>query len=155
MKHRILIVDDEADSREPLLTLLSTWGYEVEAAGPQREGMHDDPGLPGTRDRELALGGDDTVTVDFGNNAAMKVEADGVGHEKPLAVDDWMEVAVFARRQGEGEHTESALYLQPQHITQNKGRVEVVVDAKPFEVGVDPYNKLIDRNPDDNRKRVE
>jgi hypothetical protein len=29
-----------------------------------------------------------------------------------------------------------------------------VVDAAPFEVGVYPYNKLIDRNPDDNRKRV-
>jgi hypothetical protein len=83
-----------------------------------------------------------------------KVEADGAGRETPLAVDDWMEVAVFARRQGEGEHTERALYLQPQHITKAKGAIDVVVDAEPFEVGVDPYNKLIDRNPDDNRKRV-
>jgi ABC-2 type transport system permease protein len=83
-----------------------------------------------------------------------KVEADGAGRETPLAVDDWMEIAVFARRQGADEHTERALYLKPQHITQNKGKVEVVVDAAPFEVGVDPYNKLIDRNPDDNRKRV-
>jgi ABC-2 type transport system permease protein len=86
---------------------------------------------------------------------AQKAEADGVGKEAPLPVDDWMEVAVFARQAGEGEHTERALYLQPQHITQNKGTVEVVVDAAPFEVGVDPYNKLIDRNPDDNRKRVD
>ena len=86
---------------------------------------------------------------------AQKVEADGVGREAPLAVDDWMEIGVFARRQGEGEHTERALYLQPQHITQNNGKIAVVVDAEPFEVGVDPYNKLIDRNPDDNRKRVE
>lgn len=30
-----------------------------------------------------------------------------------------------------------------------------MVDAAPFEVGLDPYNKLIDRTPDDNRKRVE
>jgi hypothetical protein len=30
-----------------------------------------------------------------------------------------------------------------------------VVDAEPYDVGVDPYNKLIDRNPDDNRKQVE
>jgi ABC-2 type transport system permease protein len=86
---------------------------------------------------------------------AQKVEADGIGRERPLAVDDWLEVGVFARRQGEGEHAEHALYLKPQHITQNKGKVEVVVDAAPYEVGVDPYNKLIDRNPDDNRKRVQ
>ena len=85
---------------------------------------------------------------------AQKVEADGLGKESPLAVDDWMDVAVFARQPGEGEHTERALYLKPQHIAQNKGTLTVVVDAAPFEVGVDPYNKLIDRNPDDNRKRV-
>jgi ABC-2 type transport system permease protein len=86
---------------------------------------------------------------------AQKAEADGVGRETPLAVDDWMDVAVFTRQQGEGEHTERPLYLKPQHIAQNKGTIEVVVDAAPFEVGVDPYNKLIDRNPDDNRKRVD
>jgi hypothetical protein len=61
---------------------------------------------------------------------------------------------VFARQAGEGEQSERPLYLQPQHITQQQGSLEVVVDAEPFEVGVDPYNKLIDRNPDDNRKSV-
>jgi ABC-2 type transport system permease protein len=30
-----------------------------------------------------------------------------------------------------------------------------VVDAEPTEVGIDPYNKLVDRNSDDNRKKVE
>ncbi len=39
MKQRILIVDDEQDSREPLVTLLSTWGYEVEAAGDGAQAM--------------------------------------------------------------------------------------------------------------------
>lgn len=84
-----------------------------------------------------------------------KSQADGVGKETPLALDDWMEVGVFARKAGEGEHTERVLYLQPRHFTQNKATIDVVVDAAPFEVGVDPYNKLIDRNPDDNRKKVE
>jgi ABC-2 type transport system permease protein len=62
---------------------------------------------------------------------------------------------VFARKAGEGEHAERPLYLEPQHITQERGTIDVVVDAEPFEVGLDPYNKLIDRNPDDNRKRLE
>ncbi len=84
-----------------------------------------------------------------------KTEADGLGKEAPLALDDWMQVGVFAREAGEAEHTERALHLQPAHITQGKGTIDVVVDAAPFEVGLDPYNKLIDRNPDDNRKRVE
>jgi ABC-2 type transport system permease protein len=84
-----------------------------------------------------------------------KSQADGLGKETPLALDDWMQVGVFSRKAGEPEHSERALYLQPQHITQVKGTIEVVVDSAPFEVGLDPYNKFIDRNPDDNRKRVE
>ena len=58
-------------------------------------------------------------------------------------------------RLDEAEHNERPLYLKVQHVTQEQGTIDVVVDAEPFEVGVDPYNKLIDRNPDDNRKRVE
>jgi aminopeptidase N len=84
-----------------------------------------------------------------------KVEADGVGKESPLQLDDWMEVGVFARKAGESKHNEHPLYLQSRHITAGKGTIDVVVDAEPYEVGVDPYNKLIDRNPDDNRKQVE
>jgi len=84
-----------------------------------------------------------------------KVEADGVGKESPLQLDDWMEVGVFARKAGESERTERPLYLKPQHITQGTGTFDVVVDAEPYEVGVDPYNKLIDRNADDNRKTME
>ena len=29
----------------------------------------------------------------------------------------------------------------------------MVVAAKPVKAGIDPYNKLIDRNPDDNVKK--
>ena len=82
--------------------------------------------------------------------------ADGVGKETPLPLDDWIEVGVFARKAGEGEHDERSLYLQAAaHHAGARARSTVVVDAEPYEVGVDPYNKLIDRNPDDNRKRVE
>ena len=41
------------------------------------------------------------------------------------------------------------------HITQRAGADGDVVDKTPRLVGVDPYNKLIDRNSDDNRKRLE
>ena len=32
--------------------------------------------------------------------------------------------------------------------------LELVVDELPFEAGIDPYNKLIDRNSGDNRKKA-
>ena len=86
--------------------------------------------------------------------AARKVQADGVGKETAVPLDDWMEIGVFARADGASEEKEKVLYLKSEHITAATQKFSVVVDAKPYEVGVDPYNKLIDRNSDDNRKQV-
>ena len=40
-------------------------------------------------------------------------------------------------------------------LPQESAALEFVVDAKPTLVGIDPYNKLIDRNPDHNLIAVE
>ncbi|MFC4310705.1 ABC transporter permease/M1 family aminopeptidase [Steroidobacter flavus] len=92
------------------------------------------------------------VTIEYG---AAKRESDGAGRETQVALDDWIEVGVFARAAGKGEHTEKPLYLERKRITQSSGKFTMTVDAMPYEVGFDPYNKLIDRLPDDNRKTVE
>jgi hypothetical protein len=44
--------------------------------------------------------------------------------------------------------------LERHHITREDPVVTVVVDEVPYEAGLDPYNKLIDRVSVDNRKRV-
>ena len=46
------------------------------------------------------------------------------------------------------------LYLRKHRFTGKETTLEVVVDAEPYDAGIDPYNKLIDRVPDDNRKAV-
>ena len=46
------------------------------------------------------------------------------------------------------------LYLQRQHITTANPVITGTVDALPDEAGFDPYNKLIDRNSGDNRKKA-
>lgn len=92
------------------------------------------------------------VEIDY---EAAKRESDGMGKEKPLAVDDWMQVGVFARTPGQKEAEEKPLYLESRHLAAPRGTIRLVVDAQPYEVGLDPYNKLIDRIPDDNRKAVE
>jgi ABC-2 type transport system permease protein len=92
------------------------------------------------------------VTIEY---TAAKRESDGLGHETPLPIDDWIEVGVFARGADEEERSENPLYLQRQHITEGHGTIKVTVDELPYDVGFDPYNKLIDRMPDDNRKTVE
>jgi len=40
-------------------------------------------------------------------------------------------------------------------LPQESWALEFVVDTKPTLVGIHPYNKLIDRNPDDNLIAVE
>lgn len=92
------------------------------------------------------------VTLEF---SALKREADGTGRETPLAMDDWIDVGVFVRGEDRKESSEKVLYLRKHHVTAESGKLTMVVDSKPYEVGLDPYNKLIDRIPDDNRKEVE
>jgi len=66
-------------------------------------------------------------------------------HSLPLK--DYIEIGVF----GEDE---KELYLQKHKIEGIFGTVEVIVDEKPEEVGIDPYNKLIDTQGDDNRRKL-
>ncbi len=85
---------------------------------------------------------------------AAKLYADGKGAETPASLDDWIEVGVFARGPSGKEADEKVLYLQRHHITDAAPTFTVVVDEAPYEAGFDPYNKLIDRVSDDNRKRI-
>ena len=85
---------------------------------------------------------------------AAKRYADGKGKETAGRLDDWMDVGVFARGPSGKEADEKVLYLQRHHITTEDPTITVVVDQAPYEAGLDPYNKLIDRVSDDNRKRV-
>ena len=90
------------------------------------------------------------------NTSPPRPQPTALGKEAALALDDWMRGRSVRAQGGRGRaHRARAVSAALQHITQGKGTIDVVVDAAPFEVGLDPYNKLIDRNPDDNRKRVE
>lgn len=86
---------------------------------------------------------------------ANKFEANGKGSETEISFNDEVDIGVFARKSGAKENDEKVIYLKKQQITQKKGSIKLIVDSEPYEVGVDPYNKLIDRISDDNRTKVE
>jgi len=46
------------------------------------------------------------------------------------------------------------LLLEKRRLSGDNPVLTVTVKERPFEVGVDPYNKLIDRVSSDNRKEV-
>ncbi len=74
---------------------------------------------------------------------AKKIRADGRGQEHSIPVNDWMDIGVL---DADGKY----LYLQKQKIDQEKTNVTITVDKQPAQAGIDPVDKLIDRNPDDN-----
>ncbi len=86
---------------------------------------------------------------------AKKVRADGQGVETPVEIDDWIDVGVFAGESQDGNPGERVLYLAKHHITGPTTRLRLTVEEAPARAGIDPYNKLVDRNSDDNLKKVE
>lgn len=75
-----------------------------------------------------------------------KVQSDGSGNESPMPLHDLIDIGVFSGKKDE----EKPLYLRKQWLTQPAQTFEIIVDQPPTRAGIDPYNKLIDRNSDDN-----
>ncbi|HEY2145745.1 MAG TPA: hypothetical protein VGH12_06725, partial [Steroidobacteraceae bacterium] len=77
---------------------------------------------------------------------AHKVQADANGAETPMTLADYIEIGVFSGAKNE----EKPLYMRREKITGEHQTFTIVVDQRPTRAGIDPYNKLIDRNADDN-----
>jgi ABC-2 type transport system permease protein len=80
------------------------------------------------------------------NVKSRKLQADGSGNEKPMPLHDLIEIGVFEGKKDE----EKPLYLKKEWLSQPAQTFEIVVDRMPTRAGIDPYNKLIDRDADDN-----
>lgn len=81
-----------------------------------------------------------------------KMKADSIGKMKDVEVNDWIDIGIFGSREVNGKKTETELYLQKRKINKNKMDFEIIVNEEPVKAGIDPYNKLIDRTPDNNTK---
>lgn len=74
------------------------------------------------------------------------MKSDGSGNESPMTLNDYIDIGVFIGKKDE----EKPLYLKKEKITQASQTFDIIVDQMPTRAGIDPYNKLIDRVPDDN-----
>jgi hypothetical protein len=81
-----------------------------------------------------------------------KMRADGRGVETEVPQDDWIEIGVYGEENEDGE--QPFLYLDKHKLTGGTHDIELVVDARPVRVGIDPRHLLIDRVPDDNVRKV-
>ena len=62
----------------------------------------------------------------------------------------WVDVGVFGEGQGEAASSDAVLLLEKQKMTTGQTTLQLVVTERPVRAGIDPYNKLIERNRDDN-----
>jgi hypothetical protein len=86
---------------------------------------------------------------------SQKFRADGQGNETAIGVDDWVDIAVFGEKQPGGVAAGKLLALEKRRLEGESASFEIVVDEEPVRAGVDPFHKLIDRNPGDNTVRVD
>ncbi|MBW2961861.1 ABC transporter permease/M1 family aminopeptidase [Mesonia aestuariivivens] len=77
-------------------------------------------------------------------------EESAIVHSLPLK--DYIEVGVFTEDENGNEEV---LYLKKHKITEIYNEFSIEVEKQPTSVGIDPYNKLIDRNSNDNRMHVD
>jgi ABC-2 type transport system permease protein len=63
-----------------------------------------------------------------------------------MPLRDLIDIGVFNGNKDE----EKPLYLTKEWLTQPTQTFEIIVDQMPTRAGIDPYNKLIDRDSEDN-----
>jgi ABC-2 type transport system permease protein len=103
--------------------------------------------------KQLRADGQWDVTLDVD---ARKLYADGEGRETETPLDELFDVGVFTAEPGKKEFTrKSVLTFHPQRLRSGAQRLTVVTASEPAFAGVDPYNKRVDRNSEDNIKEIE
>lgn len=74
---------------------------------------------------------------------AKKIRADGAGNEQDVAMDAAVDIGV---QDAKGEF----LFLEKRRVKTGENRFTVAVRGEPAKAGIDPLNKLIDRDMSDN-----
>jgi hypothetical protein len=80
---------------------------------------------------------------------AKKLKGDSLGATRDVPMADYVDVGIFGDRIS-GQKLGEPLLVKKVHITQPVTTLDLVVSKEPKKGGIDPYNKLIDRTPEDN-----
>jgi ABC-2 type transport system permease protein len=94
------------------------------------------------------------VTIQINTN---KYYADSTGKETLTKMNDYIDIGVFAAESTDknGRKKVNPLFLQKYKLMPGQKTIKIRVKGKPVKAGIDPYNKLIDRIPDDNTVDIE
>lgn len=83
--------------------------------------------------------------------STIKYRADSLGNESRIDFNEWIDVGVYGETEA-GKDT--LLYLEKHRFSQEETELSITVSQQPTRAGIDPINKLVDRNSGDNVKEV-
>ena len=78
---------------------------------------------------------------------AKKLRAGELGEEKEVPLSDWIDIGVL-------DEKGKPLYMERTWIDRMEMEFKLNVKGVPAKAGIDPWNKLVDRNPSDNTMKV-
>ena len=85
-----------------------------------------------------------------------KYYEDAVGNQTETPLDIPVDIGLFLNSPADNDYHEGdVIILDKRFITGAESTIDVIVDQRPAFAGIDPYNKLIDRDSDDNLGVVE
>jgi hypothetical protein len=88
--------------------------------------------------------------------AARKVYADGEGRETDAPLDEAFDVGLFTAEPGTKDFDKSdVLTFARRPLRSGTQTIQIVAEREPLFAGVDPYNKRVDRNSEDNVAAIE
>jgi aminopeptidase N len=86
---------------------------------------------------------------------ARKLYADGKGKETEAPLEETFDVGAFTVEPGrKGYDKDSVVAVERATVRSGRQTLRLVVDREPKVVGVDPFNKRVDRNSEDNLQPV-
>ena len=97
---------------------------------------------------------DEKGKINYGDQEKDSIRFQGANMDQPVYsvyLDDYLDIGVFG---SDDEENETEIYLKKHKISDINNKISIIVDQEPKEIGVDPYNKLIDTDSGDNRKRI-
>ncbi|MBK7034478.1 MAG: hypothetical protein IPH49_14720 [Ignavibacteria bacterium] len=90
----------------------------------------------------------------YGQYSFREVPCRHARRETPVVLQDYIDVGVFAEA-AKGQKLGKPLAMRRVKVTRASNTYTFNVPERPANVGIDPYNVLVDRIPDDNVKAVE
>ena len=97
------------------------------------------------------IGSEYIVTI---KTTSEKFRSNALGKETSIPISDYIDIGVFAESEKEAVLGKPLVYKRLK-ITKKDNTFTFKTKIKPYKAGIDPYNYLIDRIPDDNIKGVE